>query len=245
MASTGFRVKQSNSFVKVYIRKQKCVSRDAVCTEENWYEQFTCKTANICRPRHLDKSYCNVPQESSTLIPSINYWKRGVAVLQTYDILSHDIIALKESTGCFTFRNRKYPWDDTIEGQRCEQLLLTATVHHANLYNSKAYAKNTYTCSNWAENRYILKQSKNHATSGVFGPWESLFCFIFLRLSSSSINSTKYQYAASKILMGNSFWVFVWFINMWVLWLFSWSHSLTIIQHYDYYTVCSSYIRRA
>ena len=60
--------------------------------------------------------------------------------------------------------------------------------------------------------------------SGILGPWESL-TFFFCAWTPGS----KYQYSASKILMGHSCWVLVWFIHMWVLRMFPWSHSLTII----------------
>ena len=81
------------------------------------------------------------------------------------------------------------------------------------------------------QNRYyILKRSKKRTPRAVLLAHEKSWnLFTFLRLNSSSS-----QYAASKILMGTSFWVFVCFIhiNMWVLWLFSWLRSLysSIVQ---------------
>ena len=58
-----------------------------------------------------------------------------------------------------------------------------------------------------------------HAMSGIFGPGESLKVFFCAWTPGS-----KYQCSASKILMGHSCWVLVWFIHMWVLRMFP--HSL-------------------
>ena len=105
-------------------------------------------------------------------------------------------------------------------------------------------AKNRYTWSRWAKNRYILKRSKKRTPRACFWPMRKLNTFLFF-CAWTAVPGSKYQYEASKILMGNSFWVLVWFIHTWVLWLFRWWHSLTIIQHYEYYAAVYSYIRRA
>ena len=42
------------------------------------------------------------------------------------------------------------------------------------IINNRASATNRYSCSPWAKIRYILKPSKKHPTSGVFGPWKSV-----------------------------------------------------------------------